>query len=88
MSFSRENVQFDDEDLKAAEALDNIYESLRDAGSFSLGLFIAQVKNIQILADYVLNNSSRESLADRLFDLGVMFKRDNITLSRVSTSEE
>lgn len=85
MAFDRNKVQFNDNDLKAAEAMDSIYEALREAGEFDLGVIASQVGNLQIVIKYLTEDSTREDLADRLFDLGVMFKRDNIDFNRPST---
>lgn len=86
MPFDHDKVQFNEVDLAAGEALDAVYEAF-SGEEFSLQLLAGQLLNIQGVVSYLVGGS-REELADRLFDLGVMLKRDNLSFSDLSTDDD
>lgn len=85
MAFDRELVQFSEDDLVAGESLDEIIEvalnSRDEEGNFDFTSLFSQLPNLQVVLGYMLEGDAREEVADRLFDLGVMLKRDNIDFS-------
>ena len=86
MPFDRSKVQFTEEDLSAAEALDRIYEVARGPREGSIfEVIISEVGDVREIFSYLIDESGdRNDLADRLVALGMMIWRDNVDLSKVT----
>jgi hypothetical protein len=85
MGFDSTKVQFTKEELDAAAALDGVYEALKEKAD--LATILGQINNIRVVASYVAGGDSKDALADKLFNLAVMFKRDNVKFNTGNAEE-
>jgi hypothetical protein len=79
MSFDRNNVQFTEEELVAAEALDAVVEALKDGLQMN---DIAVVPQLRVVADYLRGEGEidKGKVATKIITLGYAMFKDNVDL--------